>query len=42
VLNTSLNLHGYPLAATPQQAMFTFENSGLRNLALGSFLVRKT
>lgn len=41
VLNTSLNLHGYPLVATPAQAMFTFKNSGLNNLALGSYLVRK-
>jgi carbamoyltransferase len=41
LLNTSLNLHGRPLVATPKQAMFTFENSGLRNLALGSYLVRK-
>lgn len=41
VLNTSLNLHGYPLVATPAQAMFTLENSGLKNLALGSYLIRK-
>jgi len=39
VLNTSLNLHGYPLVATPEQALFTLENSGLKHLALGSFLV---
>src|SRR2546430_7953848 len=30
VLNTSLNIHGYPLAATLEQALFTFERSGLR------------
>lgn len=41
VLNTSLNLHGQPLVATPHQALYTFENSGLRNLALGPYLVRK-
>lgn len=41
VLNTSLNLHGEPLVATPQQALHTFENSGLRNLALGPYLIRK-
>jgi carbamoyltransferase len=41
VLNTSLNLHGQPLVASPTQALYTFENSGLRNLALGPFLVRK-
>ena len=41
VLNTSLNLHGYPLVATPEQALFTLKKSGLKNLALGSFLIRK-
>lgn len=41
VLNTSLNLHGYPLAATLEQALATFENSGLQYLALGSFLISK-
>ncbi|WP_404385099.1 carbamoyltransferase C-terminal domain-containing protein [Caenispirillum salinarum] len=41
VLNTSFNLHGYPLVATPEQAVFTLERSGLRNLALGPFLVSK-
>lgn len=41
VLNTSLNLHGHPLVATPAQAMFTLENSGLRILAMGSYLIRK-
>ena len=42
VLNTSLNLHGYPLAATPEQALLTFENSGLKHLVLGSFLLSKS
>jgi len=41
VLNTSFNLHGYPLVATPQQALATFSKSGLRNFALGPFLIRK-
>lgn len=41
VLNTSLNLHGYPLVSSPAQAFFTLENSGMRNLAIGPFLVRK-
>ncbi len=41
LLNTSLNLHGQPLVATPAQALYTFANSGLRNLALGPFLIRK-
>lgn len=41
VLNTSFNLHGYPLAATPEQAVRTLAESGLEILALGPFLVRK-
>ena len=41
VLNTSLNLHGYPLACTVEQVMFTFLNSELRYLAIGKHLVSK-
>ena len=41
VLNTSFNLHGYPLVGTPEQAVMTFENSGLQHLALGSFIISK-
>ena len=41
VLNTSLNLHGQPMVATPSQALYTFANSGLRNLAIGPFLIQK-
>jgi carbamoyltransferase len=41
VLNTSLNLHGYPLVATPEQALMTLEKSGLNHLALGPFLISK-
>lgn len=41
VLNTSLNLHGYPLVATPAQAIQTLAQSGLRNLALGPFMIKK-
>jgi len=42
VLNTSLNLHGKPLAATPSQALDTLLGSDLNYLVLGPFLVRKT
>ena len=42
VLNTSFNLHGYPIVGTPEDALFVLENSGLRNLALGNYLVRKS
>jgi len=41
ILNTSFNLHGYPLVATLDQAMFTFENSGLKYLAIENYLVSK-
>jgi len=41
VLNTSFNLHGYPLVSKPEQALMTLEQSGLRHLAMGSFLISK-
>ena len=41
VLNTSFNLHGYPLVGTLEQAMFTFEKSKLKYLAIEDFLVEK-
>jgi carbamoyltransferase len=42
ILNTSFNLHGFPIAYTPDQALSTFDRSGLEHIALGSFLVSKT
>ena len=41
VLNTSFNLHGYPIVCSPEDAMFVFENSGLQYLAIGNYLVSK-
>jgi carbamoyltransferase len=41
VLNTSFNLHGYPIVGTPEIALWTLENSGLDVLAVGNWLVRK-
>lgn len=41
ILNTSFNLHGYPLVGTLEQAIFTFANSGLESLAIGNYLVSK-
>ena len=41
VMNTSFNLHGYPLVATPEQALMTLEKSGLRYLSLGLYLISK-
>ncbi len=41
VLNTSFNLHGFPIVETPEDAIDVLRRSGLRYLALGSFLVVK-
>jgi carbamoyltransferase len=41
LLNTSFNIHGRPIVCGPEEALWAFENSGLRALALGSYLVRK-
>lgn len=42
VLNTSFNLHGKPIVASPQDAVKeTFENSGLKHLLLGKYLISK-
>ena len=42
VLNTSFNLHGYPIVYTPSDAIKVFVRSGLRYLALGNFLLSKS
>ena len=41
LLNTSFNLNGEPIVCTPNDALTTFFNSGLRLLVLGDYLVRK-
>jgi carbamoyltransferase len=41
VLNTSFNLHGYPIARNASDAMFIFKNSGLEFMQLGDYLVSK-
>jgi carbamoyltransferase len=41
ILNTSFNLHGYPMVGTPQTALWTLENSKLDSLVLGNYLVTK-
>jgi carbamoyltransferase len=41
LLNTSLNLHGYPIVCNPIQAIWTFENSQLEGLALGNYYLTK-
>ncbi len=41
VLNTSYNLHGEPIVSSPEDAIRTFEGSGLPHLALGQYLISK-
>lgn len=41
LLNTSFNLHGYPIVCTPEQALWTLEHSKLDYLALGNFLISR-
>ena len=41
LLNTSLNLHGEPIARTAQDAVRVFTQSGLRYLQLGPYLVHR-
>lgn len=41
VLNTSFNLHGFPIVHGPEIAISTFNNSALDYLALGNYLIRK-
>ncbi|MEI7426065.1 MAG: carbamoyltransferase C-terminal domain-containing protein [Candidatus Moraniibacteriota bacterium] len=41
IMNTSLNIHGYPLVATLEQVVFTMENSGLKYIAVENYLVSK-
>lgn len=42
LLNTSFNLHGEPVVEKPEDALSTFERSGLPHLFIGNFLVSKT
>jgi carbamoyltransferase len=42
VLNTSFNINGEPIVASPDDALNTFFNSGIEYLALGDFLLSKT
>jgi carbamoyltransferase len=41
MLNTSFNLHGYPIVHGPKEALWTFANSGLQCLVVGNYLFRK-
>jgi carbamoyltransferase len=41
LLNTSLNLRGYPIARTPEDAFGTFVSSGIDILAIENCIIRK-
>ena len=41
ILNTSLNIHGFPLGNNPEFAIETFMNSSIDFLAIGSYLIKK-
>ncbi|MEM0147195.1 MAG: carbamoyltransferase C-terminal domain-containing protein, partial [Candidatus Micrarchaeaceae archaeon] len=41
VLNTSLNKHGMPIVMSPDDALWTLENTGAEYLAIGNFFVEK-
>ncbi|MBI5614170.1 hypothetical protein HY947_04565 [Candidatus Gottesmanbacteria bacterium] len=41
VLNTSFNLHGYPIVKGPREALYAFVHSGLTHLALEEYLITK-
>ena len=41
ILNTSFNLRGEPIVCTPQDAISTFQRSGLDFLAIDEFIVPK-
>jgi len=41
ILNTSFNLHGFPLVNHPDVAISTFNQSSLDAMAIGNFLIKK-
>jgi len=41
VLNTSFNLHGFPIVSRPEDALDVLDRSGLRHLAISNWLVSK-
>ncbi len=42
LLNTSFNLHGFPIVKDAAQALDVFARSGLQHLQVGDYLVRKS
>jgi carbamoyltransferase len=41
ILNTSFNLHGFPVASSPRDSLEVFDRSGLTTLAIENWLVEK-
>ncbi len=41
IMNTSFNIHGEPIVATPEDAIDTFERCGLHHLLIGDWLISK-
>lgn len=41
ILNTSFNLHGFPIVRTPEEAIYVLQQSGLNYLQVGDYIVRK-
>lgn len=41
ILNTSFNLHGYPVVGTPERAYWTFKNSFLDGLLLENWFIER-
>ncbi len=41
LLNTSFNLHGFPIVRTAKDALHVFRESGLEHMQIGPFLVHK-
>ncbi len=42
ILNTSFNLHGYPIVSSPEDVLLVFEKSGLQFVAIENFLLQKS
>jgi len=41
ILNTSFNLHGFPIVCSPEDALHVFKNSGLKYLVMENWLIEK-
>ena len=41
ILNTSFNMHGFPLVWNPERAIYTLKNSAIDILAIGNYLVKQ-